>query len=57
MSNNTIILKRSSVTGKKPTEAQLQYGELSINYAESKIQHSPHTQITKKAQKMLSIIQ
>ena len=26
------------------------YQLLSINYAESKIQHSPHTQITKKAQ-------
>lgn len=37
MSNNTIILKRSSVTGKKPTEAQLQYGELSINYADGEL--------------------
>ena len=37
MSNNTIILKRSSVTGKKPTATQLQYGELSINYADGEI--------------------
>ena len=37
MSNNTIILKRSSVTGKKPTESQLQYGELSINYADGEL--------------------
>lgn len=37
MSNNTIIIKRSSVTGKKPTEAQLQYGELSINYADGEL--------------------
>lgn len=37
MANNTIILKRSSVTGKKPTATQLQYGELSINYADGEI--------------------
>jgi hypothetical protein len=31
---NKIILKRSSVSGKAPTTSDLDYGELSINYAD-----------------------
>lgn len=31
---NTVLLKRSSVPGKAPTTANIQYGELSINYAD-----------------------
>jgi hypothetical protein len=32
-----ILLKRSSVAGKAPTTANLQYGELSINYTDGKL--------------------
>ena len=31
---NTLLLKRSSVAGKAPTTANLQYGELSLNYTD-----------------------
>ena len=31
---NTLLLKRSSVAGKVPTTANLQYGELSLNYTD-----------------------
>lgn len=37
MSNNKIILKRSSVAGKKPTTDQLDYGEISLNYADGEV--------------------
>ena len=36
-SNNKIILKRSSVAGKKPTADQLDYGEISLNYADGEV--------------------
>lgn len=36
-SNNKIILKRSSVVGKKPTADQLDYGEISLNYADGEV--------------------
>lgn len=37
MSSNKIILKRSSVAGKKPTADQLDYGEISLNYADGEV--------------------
>ena len=34
---NTIIHKRSSVTGKAPQPADLTYGELAVNTADAKV--------------------
>lgn len=37
MSNTAIKLKKSSVSGKAPDSADLQYGELAINYADGRV--------------------
>lgn len=37
MSNNRVILKRSSVVGKVPSLSSLEYGELALNYADGKL--------------------
>jgi len=37
MSNNSIILKKSSVPDRIPTTTDLQYGELAVNYADGKL--------------------
>jgi hypothetical protein len=34
---NTIVHKRSEVTGREPTAAQLLFGELAVNYRDGKV--------------------
>jgi hypothetical protein len=41
--SNKIILKKSSVTGKIPTTADLAYGELAINYTDGKLYYKTDT--------------
>ena len=40
---NTVLLKRSSVAGKAPVTANLQYGELSINYTDGALYYRTST--------------
>ena len=43
MSNNSIIFKKSSITGRVPTVNDLQYGEFAINYTDGKLYYKTST--------------
>lgn len=47
MSNTAIKLKKSSVVGKAPTDSDLAYGEIAINYADGRLYYKSSSNVIK----------
>ena len=47
MSTTAIKLKKSSVVGKSPTDSDLIYGELAINYADGRLYYKSSSNVIK----------